>query len=185
MNMRTADVDDLGEEFWEDLVLTDDARAQLKDTLNATLPLARHLQVDVFPWYPPVLHFVSFFISSIMLFVGLTSSSHKRRYKSALLLAALFGAFALALAFVAAIGSLQALNALVNGDRSKDAQWLDGDIFIYRAEWLDRLQAGQVTVVAVFYAVMGIMFVRRQPEVGWSIFQVLPVSGALKFLGGR
>ena len=167
-------------------MLTDDTRAQLKDTLNATPPLARHLQTDVFYWYPPTLHFVFFFISSIMLLVGLTSSPHKRRYKSVLLVAALLSALALAMAFVAAIGSLQALNALVNGDKSKDAQSLNDDIFIYRAEWLDHFQAGQVSVVAMFYVAMGVVFARRQPKVGWSIFKYFQlVSGALKLLRCR
>lgn len=185
MNMRATDPDDLSEEFWEDLVLTDGTQTQLKETLNKMLPLARHLQADVFYWYPPVLHFVFFFISSLMLFVSLASSSYKRRYKSVLVLAALFGAFALALAFVTAIGSLQALNVLVNGGKSKNAERFDGDIFIHRADWLDHLQAAQVSVVAVFYVVMGIMFVKRKPEVGLSVFQVFPVSGVRKFLGGR
>lgn len=162
--MRTIDVDDLSEEFSEDLALTEEAQTQLTHTLNATIPLARHLQADVFHGAPPVLQIIFFSFSGVMLFVALAGSSHRRQYKLAVMLAALLGAFALAMAFVSAIGSLQALNALVNGNRSKDVQSISGDVFIYRGTLLDRLQAAQVSIVAVFYTVMGIMFVWRRSK---------------------
>lgn len=162
--MRTIDVDDLSEEFREDLALTEEAQTQLTHTLNATIPLARHLQADVFHGSPPVLHIIFFSFSGVMLFVAYAGSSHRRRYKLVLLVAALLAAFALALAFVSAVGSLQALNALVNGNRSKHVQPIDGDVFIYRGRLLDHLQAAQVSMVAVFYFVMGIMFVRRRSK---------------------
>ena len=160
-NMRDKDIDSLSEELWEDLTLTDDAQAQLKTSLNETLPLARHLQEDVFHWAPPVFHLVLFTISGMMLFVAVTNSSSKRPYKSMVLLAVLFSGFALALAFVATIGSLQALNGLVDGDESKKTQWLGGNIFVYRAGSLYYVQAIQVSLVAIFYTLMGIIFVGR------------------------
>lgn len=183
--MRTIDVDDLGEEFWEDLALTEEAQTQVIHTLNATIPLARHLQADVFHGSPPLLHIILFTFSGAMLFLVLAGSSHRRHYKLALMVAALLAASALALAFVTAIGSLQALNALVNGNGSKDAQSIDGKVFIYRGKLLNHLQAVQLSVVAVFYTVMSIMFVRQRTEVGWNVLQVFPVIATVKLLRGH
>lgn len=162
--MRNEDLDDLSEELWEDLKLSTNALNAVKDSLNATLPLARHLQTDIFLWEPIALHPVFFFISSIMLFVALMSSSYKRRYKAVLYIASVFSAFALAFAFVIAIGSLEALNAIFDGNKSSSQKALGDGITIRRGKNLDYCQSGLVAATALFYVVLGFLFVRRRPE---------------------
>lgn len=182
--MRAIDVDDLSEEFWENIKLTGNAQVQLKTDLNETLPLAKHLQTDVFYPHLPVVSFILFILSSVVLLVCLASSSPKRRYKLALVLGVLLGAFALATTFATAMGSLQVLNALMIGGRSKEVTQLDNDIFLSRGERLDLFQASQASLVGLFYSLVGIMFVGRQPEAG-SAFQIFQVGTAFNFLSGR
>jgi hypothetical protein len=107
-----------------------------------------------------------------MLIVALMSSSYRRRYKSVVALAALLGAFSLALAFVLAIGTPQSLNALVLGGKSKTKQVLvnvgtgvTGEVVtIERASSLDKAQAGIAAASTIFFTVMGILYAKRQPD---------------------
>jgi hypothetical protein len=163
-NMRSKDLDDLGEEFWEDLSLSEAAQAQVKISLNATLSQAVRLQKEVFPWASVVLQPVLFVISGTMMFVALTASSHKQSYKAVLLLASLLGAFAIALSFVVAVGSGQALNALLNGDDSKTEQMISEGIAMKRHSTLRYCQAVGAASTAIFYITIGVLFVRRQPQ---------------------
>jgi hypothetical protein len=163
-NMRSKDLDDLSEEFWEDLPLSEAARAQVKISLNAMLPQVVRLQKEVFPWEPVVLQPVLFVISSTMLFVALTASSQKQSYKAVLLLASLLGSFAIALSFVVAVGSGQALNALLNGDDSKTERMIYKGITMNRHSKLRYCQAIGAASTAIFYVSIGVLFVRRQPQ---------------------
>lgn len=158
MNMRAKDDDDLSDQLLDDWSVTDAARAELNAALNETLPLARHLQRDVFLYSPPTAHLVLFLISGIMLFVASTNTSPKRGYKFALILAVLFGAFALTMVYLSAIGSQKALNALVDGNDRKETQGLSGDVFVRRAGKLYAVQMGQLVCVSLFYILMGFMF---------------------------
>ncbi|KAI1774902.1 hypothetical protein F4818DRAFT_441725 [Hypoxylon cercidicola] len=164
MNMRASDVDDLNEEFWEKLNLVDDPKAQLQDALDGMLPVAKHLQADVFNWEPPLVSFLLFIVSSIMLLVGATAASQKRRYKATLLTSVLFSAFAVALALVTDIGSRQAANALLNGDMTVDSQALGDDMFIQRTGLQYIIQDASAACTILFYMILGIIFVRRSPE---------------------
>jgi hypothetical protein len=170
-NLRSIDLDDLSEEFYEDLSLTSEAQVHAKATLNATLPLLRHLQEDVFLWELPLFHFVLFIISGVMLFTAFAGTSHKRRYRTVLVIAVLTSAFSLSLALVTAIGSLQASNTLLEGAKSKNQRVISADIYLLRAGWLDHLQASLAAVAALFYVSMGVLFARREPEGGKNIFQ--------------
>lgn len=160
-NMRVIDIDDLSEEFLENMVLAVDAQEHVKTTLNVSLPLVKHLQEDVFHSAPPVMSCILFFISTIILLVAITSQSHKRRYKSALVIGALVSAFALALAFVVVVGSLQGLNVLMNGNRFKMTQPIDGGLFLERGSWLSHIQEAHLVLVTLFYTVIGIMYAQR------------------------
>jgi len=159
MNLHDKDVDDLAEEFQEDIRLTEDAA--LNNTLNLILPFARHLQVEVFHWGFPVAHSVLFLIGGIMALTSLAGASHSRHYKSVLLAAAILGAFSLAMAISIAGGLRQALNAVVGGDGAKQAHELAGEIFIRRANHLFPALAILAGLTAFFYLVVGILLVRR------------------------
>ncbi|CAN9091694.1 unnamed protein product [Alternaria alternata] len=163
-NMRRKDLDDLSEELWEDLPLSDAAQSQVKISLNATLSQAVRLQREVFPWASVVLQPVLFVISGTMLFVALTASSHKKSYKAVLLLASLLGAFSIALSFVVAVGSGQALNALLDGDDTKTERMISEGIAIKRNSTLRYCQAVGAAATAIFYISIGVLFVRRQPQ---------------------
>jgi len=176
--MRTEDVDDLNEEFWENLDLTTEAQEYVKMTLNTTLPVVKHLQEDVFFWMPPVVHFILFVISGIMLLTALTGASSKRRYKTVLMVATLLGAFSISLALVTAIGSLQGLNSILDGAKSKSEQLIGSNIYLSRANRLDHVQASLAAIAALFYISMGILFVRRKHEGSQNIFQVFQTSHA-------
>ncbi|KAI4860378.1 hypothetical protein F4820DRAFT_436965 [Hypoxylon rubiginosum] len=160
-NMRDDDPEDLSEQFSKNLDLVPDAQDFVQKSLNVTVAQAKHLQQDVFFWEPPVLYIPFFVISGIILFVALMSSSHKRRYKTVLVIATILGAFSLALALVVAIGSLQGLNAVLGGAKSQEEQTLGDGIYISRASLLDQVQAGLAASTALFYVCMGILYARR------------------------
>lgn len=159
--MRDDDPEDLSEQFSKNLDLVPDAQDFVQKSLNVTVAQAKHLQQDVFFWEPPVLYIPFFVISGIILFVALMSSSHKRRYKTVLVIATILGAFSLALALVVAIGSLQGLNAVLGGAKSQEEQTLGDGIYISRASLLDQVQAGLAASTALFYVCMGILYARR------------------------
>lgn len=163
-NMRTPDIDDLSEEFLENLNLTNNAKAQLQNALNMTLPIAKHLQSDVFNWEPPVLAFVLFVLGSCILCGAVGGSSRRRGYKIILLVALVLSTFSLALAMLADIGSLQALNAILDGNRSINSSLLSSDVAIQRGNRQQGLQHGFLALIILFYLTMGITFVQRTPE---------------------
>lgn len=67
---------DLSEDLWGPLDLNSSAtQSSVQFFLNTTLPQAKHLQENVFFWPPPLLHFILFFITGIMLFVARTGTS--------------------------------------------------------------------------------------------------------------
>lgn len=157
--MYDKDLDDLEEEFLEDMDLPDHAEAQLKVYLNQTFPIARNLQKDVFHWSAPLFDLVLFFIGGILLFALSINPSVKLIYKLALVLAVLIGAFALALAFTSTLGSLYSLNALVNGDKSKKERTLSDNMFIARGNWLPIMQDIHLGLVAVCYISIGLLYI--------------------------
>ncbi|EOD43083.1 hypothetical protein UCRNP2_10230 [Neofusicoccum parvum UCRNP2] len=160
VNMRIKDNDDLSDQLLDDWTVTDAAKAELNSSLTKTITLARHLQNDVFPASPPTAHVILLLISGILLFALSTNQSGKRGYKVALVMGVLCGAFALALVFLASIGALRSLNALVDGDWSIKMQSLGGDdVTVNRAGRLWYLQLAQVVLVSAVYILMGLMFV--------------------------
>ncbi|KAF4311775.1 hypothetical protein GTA08_BOTSDO12563 [Botryosphaeria dothidea] len=160
MNMRLKDDDDLSDQLLDDWTVTDAAKAELNSSLTKTITLARHLQNNVFPASPPTAHIIFLLISGILLFALSTNQSGKRGYKIALVLGVLGGAFALALIYLASIGALRSLNALVDGDWSVETQSLGGaGVTVQRAEKLWYVQLAQVVLVSAFYVFMGLMFV--------------------------
>ena len=76
--------------------------------------------------------------SNVVFSICFTSSSSKRSYKVWLVTVTLLGAFALALAFVTAIGTLEALN-------------VECYIFNHRVNWRDYLKAAHVDLVVCFH----------------------------------
>jgi hypothetical protein len=161
VNMRGHDEDDLSEEFWEGFDLDTPAMNSLNATLNEILPLVRHLQKDVFNYAAPLAHVVLFVVSAIMLGVAAVGSSARRGYRVALVLAVIVSAFALSLALDTALGSARALNALIDGNGDTEGRKLYDGLYINRAHVLERIQAVQVSIVAVFYVIMGAMYALR------------------------
>ncbi|XXG98087.1 hypothetical protein Hte_004406 [Hypoxylon texense] len=164
MNMRASEIDDLNQEFREKLNVKDDPNKNLEDILNEMLPVARHLQTDVFNWEPPLVSFLLFIISGIMLLVAVTAASPKRRYKATVLASVLFSSFAIALTLVADIGSRQAANALLGGDMTKFSQPLGGDISVQRTDLQYIIQDASAACTTLFYMILGVIFVRRRPD---------------------
>ncbi|KAI1767822.1 hypothetical protein GGR53DRAFT_480829 [Hypoxylon sp. FL1150] len=169
MNMRASDVPDLTQEFWEKLNLdpNSDAKKNLEAALNKMLPAAKNLQATVFNWEPPLVALLLFLVSSIMLLVGVTAVSPKRRYKATQLTAVLLGAFAIASALVTDVGSRQAANALLGGDPTLDSRVLGDGVFVQNEAGADLqyiVQDAAAACFALFYVILGVVFVRRNPE---------------------
>lgn len=159
-NMRIKDNDDLTDQLLDDWSVTEAAAAELKSSLNKTLDLARHLQDDVFPASPPTTHVIFLLISGVLLFALSTNPSGKRGYKMMLVAGVLMGAFALALVYLASMGALRSLNALVDGDWEIERQSLGGNgVTVQRAGRLWYVQLAQLVLVSAFYVFMGMMFV--------------------------
>ncbi|KAI0383584.1 hypothetical protein F5Y04DRAFT_278765 [Hypomontagnella monticulosa] len=152
-SMRDMSPEDLSEEFEEKTGASGEA-------LGKIIPIAKHLQDDVFYWEAPVLSTVFFSISGIMLFVTLTASSNKLSYKFVVLLALVFSTISIALAFVASIGSQQALNALLKGTTHAKSAALSDGISIDRGRTQQILSDVFVASVTIYYAVTGVLFVR-------------------------
>ncbi|OTA85834.1 hypothetical protein M434DRAFT_400058 [Hypoxylon sp. CO27-5] len=160
LNMRYKNDDDLKEEFWEKLNVTGSTRTELQDSLNQTVPITKHLQADVFTWDPPVLSYVFFIISSVILLFAMTHSARNPRFGLILLLVAvIFSSFALALALVATVGSLQAVNALVDGGTSTYAKDLGDGLFIERGNTQQVIQDLFVFFITLFYFIAGVKLV--------------------------
>lgn len=160
MNMRVKDDDDLSDQLLDDWSISDAASAELKSALETTVGLARHLQNDVFPAVSPTTHVAFLLISGIALFALSTNQSGKRGYKFALVLGVLFGAFALALVYLANLGALHSFNALVNGNSSIETNGVGaGEVTVHRAGTLWHVQLAQLVLVSGFYILMGLMFV--------------------------
>ncbi|KAF9641204.1 hypothetical protein BFW01_g563 [Lasiodiplodia theobromae] len=159
-NMRIKDNDDLGDQLLDDWPITSAAKDELESSLNKTLDLARHLQADVFPASPPTTHVVFLLISGILLFALSTNQSNKRGYKMMLVAGVLMGAFALALGYLASLGALRALNALVDGDWEVEQKGMGAEgVTVQRAGTLWYVQLAQLVLVSAFYVFMGMMFV--------------------------
>ncbi|KAF4544309.1 uncharacterized protein LTHEOB_6427 [Lasiodiplodia theobromae] len=159
-NMRIKDNNDLGDQLLDDWPITSAASASLRSSLNQTLGLARHLQTDVFPASPPTTHVVFLLISGILLFALSTNQSSKRGYKMLLVAGVLMGAFALALGYLASMGALRALNALVDGDWEVERKGVGAEgVTVQRAGRLWYMQLAQLVLVSAFYVFMGMMFV--------------------------
>lgn len=166
MNMRGSDPGDLNEWFCDKLDLSNDTKPALQDALDSLLPIAQHLQADVFNGELPVISVVLFIISNVMLAVGLAGTSKKRRYKAAMLITILLSTCTLALALVTSIGSRQASNALFGGNFFTSEQALGGDVFVEREALQYIIQDAYVTVAAAWYIIVGIRFVRRNLDGG-------------------
>lgn len=163
INMLGIDPEDLGEEFWEDLKLSSAVKSAVQNALNAALPVAVQLQKNVFYWEPPVFQVIFFFVSSIILLVGLTASSPKRAYKATFMLGALLGSFAIGLALTTSIGYTETVNALLaTGGAGTEGTVAGATVSIRRGDLLNKLQAALSAVVAVFYVVLGISYVLRR-----------------------
>ena len=160
--MRGSDVDALTEELGKNLINT-----SLTTTL---LPEAKRLQTDVFFWEPLIIHIFLFITSGAMLFTAAVSASEKRRYKAMLVFAAGLGAIAQGLALVVAIGSLQALNAVLGEDGSRIGLEVGGGYTISRGRSLDCTQAILAATTALFYLSMGVLFVMRENDAKVNIF---------------
>ncbi|KAL2834173.1 hypothetical protein BDW59DRAFT_168535 [Aspergillus cavernicola] len=186
-SMRGRDLDDLSEEFWESLDTSPTTQSTVQSFLNAALPQAKYLQENVFFWHPPLLHFILFIITGIMLLVARTGTSKKRTYKAMIVTTIILSAFSLALALVTVLGSLQGLNALLNISASRDQWNLGNGLFISRGDTMHGIQGALVGVAALFYVLMGALFVQRTPEggVGYIIQAIQTVGAPLKRRIGR
>jgi hypothetical protein len=166
-NMRQHDVDDLAEEFLENMDLDEITLTHANKTLNSTLiPKAVHLQGDVFHWEPPALHLVSFVIGGLLLAVPLTNQSGKQFQKFILVSGLLLSASALALAFVTSIGAVEASNALVDGNLGKESQEFEQNVLVTRSNAVYYTQAAQVSFVGAFYFFIAFLFVGTKPGPG-------------------
>lgn len=140
--MRRDDLEELSEDLWEPLHLISGTQANVQSFLNATLPQAKHLQENVFFFQPPLIHILLFFISGIMLLVARTGTSRKKSYKAMLVIALTLSAFALALALVTILGSLQGMNALLNSSSSGQQRDLGDSLYMSRDKGMLGLQGG-------------------------------------------
>ena len=170
-NLRDKDIEDLAEEMTEDLNLTESGRTLVEHSLNGTLlPLARHVQVDLFPWGPPVAYFALFILATVVMLTSIASFSHRRSYKAVLLFAILVAALSLGLAFSMAIGFPRVLNAVMDGTSDTiTVPGGDNSVYITRGRILGQLLAGLTAVTALFYLFIGVAIIRRGPS-GANVF---------------
>ncbi|KAI0160891.1 hypothetical protein GGR52DRAFT_576305 [Hypoxylon sp. FL1284] len=162
VNMRASSADDLSQEFREKLGLSDSPQA----ALAAALAAAKHLQADVFAWEPPLVAVLLVVVSSLMLVVALTAASPRRRYKATLLVSALLGGLAVALALTTDIGSRQAANALLGGGAAATvAPLVLGDgILVQRTDLQYVVQDASAACTILLYVILGVLFVRRTAD---------------------
>ncbi|KAJ5520074.1 hypothetical protein N7463_000527 [Penicillium fimorum] len=187
-NMRRDDLEELSEDLWEPLHLdSGSTQANVQSFLNTTLPQAKHLQEDIFFFEPPLIHILLFFISGIMLLVARTGTSRKKSYKAMMVIALSFSAFALALALVTVLGSLQGMNALLNSSSSGQQRDLGDSLYISRNRTMLGLQGALVGIVVVFYVSMGVLFVQRTEEggIGYIVQAFQTVGRPLRKKWGR
>lgn len=164
--MRSYDLNDLEEKLWEDFDFPPNSTTQaaVEEAVRRMLPLVVHVQKNALPPALPVVATVFFFVSSVMLLVATTATSHKRRYKGCLLAAALFGAFAFGLALTMAVGVQQATGSILWAVNAEDdgLNAGHGEVVIERGVVLTGFLAGFAFLVAFFYAMIGVWFVRRR-----------------------
>ncbi|KAH7630516.1 hypothetical protein B0T09DRAFT_398098 [Sordaria sp. MPI-SDFR-AT-0083] len=165
-NMRSYDINDLEEELWEDFDFPPNstALAAVEEAVKRMLPMVIQVQKNALLPALPVVATAFFFVSGVMLLVATTATSHKRRYKGSLLTAALFGAFAFGLTLTMAVGTQQATSSIlwaVNGD-DDGLNAGHGKVVVERGIVLTGFLSGFAFLVAFFYAMMGVWFVRRR-----------------------
>lgn len=98
----------------------------------------------------------------------------------------ILSAFSLAVALVTVLGSLQGLNALLNSSASKDQRCLNDSLYISRGTTMHAIQEALIGVTALFYVLMGALFVQRTPEgVGYIIQAIQIVGNPVKRRMGR
>ncbi|KAL4924372.1 uncharacterized protein BDV17DRAFT_295485 [Aspergillus undulatus] len=166
-NLRGKDLTDLNDDIIDDLDLDSTAaQATVRGFLNSTLPRAKHVQENIFFFQLPLTHIILSIISGIMLLVARTGVSHKKSFKGVMVLAIVLSGFALALALVTVLGPLSGLNALINNDSGEEERHLGNSLYIKRGKNMHALQAALVSIVGVFYILIGVLFVQWTPDVG-------------------
>ena len=166
LNMHSYDLNDLAEELWEDFEFPPNSTIQVavEEAVKKMLPLAVQVQKTILLPALPLVATVLFFVGGVMLLVASTATSHKRRYKGSLLIAALFGAFAFGLALTMTVGVQQAISSIlwaVNGD-DDGLNAGHGEVVMERGTVLLGSLSGFAFLVAFFYVLMGAWFVRRR-----------------------
>jgi hypothetical protein len=186
--MRRDDLEELSEDLWEPLhLVSDSTQADVQSFLNTTLPQAKHLQEDVFFFQPPLIQILLFLISGSMLLVARTCTSRKKSYKAMMVIALTLSAFALALALVTILGSLQGMNALLNSSSSGQQRDLGDSLYISRDKGMLGLQGALAGNVVVYHVSMGVLFVQRTEEggIGYIVQPFQTAKKPLKKKWGR
>ncbi|KAL2812041.1 hypothetical protein BJX63DRAFT_432855 [Aspergillus granulosus] len=177
-SLRDQDLEDVSESLWENLDLdSHSTTAYVQDKLNTSLPIVDHLQDDVFHWPVPVIHVALFILSGIMLFVACAGASRRKAWKGVVVLTLILCAFSLALSLATVLGTLQAMNAILEGSLSTDDLELENGLYLSRGSTLQAMQVGLVVIVTLFYVLMGALFTQRTPE-GIAVIQLFQSAGA-------
>lgn len=125
-------------------------------------------------------------MTDLMLFVARTGTPRKKSYRTIIVVIVILSAFSLAVALVTVLGSLQGLNALLNSSASKDQRCLNDSLYISRGTTMHAIQEALIGVTALFYVLMGALFVQRTPEgVGYIIQAIQIVGNPVKRRMGR
>ncbi|KAL2838258.1 hypothetical protein BJY01DRAFT_251059 [Aspergillus pseudoustus] len=177
-SLRDQDLADVSESFWENLDSSTSSITQyVQDQLNTTLPIVDHLQDDVFHWPVPVIHVLLFTLSGAMLFAACAGTSRRKAWKGLLVFVLTLSAFSLALSLATVLGTLQAMNALLEGSLSTDDLELENGVYLSRGTAMHAIQTGLVVIVVLFYVLMGSLFAQRAPE-GVAFIQMFQSAGA-------
>ncbi|KAF3479707.1 uncharacterized protein GIQ15_06683 [Arthroderma uncinatum] len=163
-NMHTEAAADLSESFQEHLNVTGDMLAFTNSFLSIAILHVKHLQENVFFYEPVAIQVALLGVSGLMLFAAVGAPSHRRGYKGVVALAIFLATFAIALGLVIAIGSIQAMNAVLGGGRPINEKLFNDSIVISRGSRLDGLQGALAATTTLFYVLIGMLFVRWSSE---------------------
>ncbi|KAK4159571.1 hypothetical protein QBC43DRAFT_326910 [Cladorrhinum sp. PSN259] len=163
-NMHNEEQDDLVESFYEGLAgisKGDPEQVEISRVLNLTLPIARHIQEDIFQRAVPVASLVLLTLGAIFLFAGLMVSASRKAHMTALMVGCVMGAISVALLLVMDVGvNGQGMNALMGGDDVDGVEKAAG-VYLYRAGQLRWVIIAATVFAGVFYLLMGWMYIRR------------------------
>ncbi|KAK3985338.1 hypothetical protein QBC44DRAFT_335308 [Cladorrhinum sp. PSN332] len=157
-NIRSEDLGHLTESFSRRF--SNDVETAVNHTIPVMLPTAKYIQEDIFHAAVPISHLVLLSVSAFFLYGGLMVSSKRKVHTTALLIGAAMGAFSIGLVLVMAVGLHQAMNGVM-GDADVDVLHKAEGVYLYRAGSLRWVFWAGVSMTAIFYGLVGWMYVKR------------------------